>query len=192
MRKTVYFLAILATAITVACNNGTQENTNTTEGTDSTSVNQEETLETNSPTEEATPSSESQVLNLNDMTEGDAVGNLTVSKIEATDEYAKVIFDGEMTFSANVYENPMEYIAEMEVKDCTTKIIINGTEQPLFSFMELTNAALMTEQFTDEQMANFKNASVPVTITVRHPETYFNFGDKGRLAFGKAEFVKMN
>lgn len=132
-------------------------------------------------------------INISDIQEGDEIKGLIVKTIQNKAEYTEFAFEGEITLSGTIYKNPMNYTNEFKIENCKTKLLTNQGEKPLFSVLTLTNFEALQEKLSKKQQSQIANGqTISVSITIKNPSTAFNFGRKGRLSHGSAEFVAVN
>ena len=139
---------------------------------------------------------ETNVLNFNEIKNGDVICGLTVEKKSyKRGEYFSIDFSGEYTASGVIVKNPMDasmdfFIDENDVPNA--KIKIENYELPLFKTLYSYKTAELKKGLSNEQLSKLNNGQrVPVNITAKNISAGTHF-EKGRREAAQADFVKLN
>jgi hypothetical protein len=129
---------------------------------------------------------------LSDIKIGDILGGLHVNFLSYQPDTAfSIKFDGELVLKGMIQENPLEYTTDFYPEESPVTIEISDNEYKLFESLQIINSDDLKATMTAEQKSQFKEGIlVPAELKLKDPAYVLNFGDKGRLGYGEAEWVK--
>lgn len=184
MKKIHVIIMAIAVIGTVSCQNAAENERN----------------QSDTPTEQAEESVEIEITSIktsgatysiDDFEVGDKVCGLTLKSLNKPEnEACEFLFEGEIEIEGVVYENPMDYVAEFDFEKDYLTVQMNGMDFQLFRCIEISNGQDLQNALNTEELKMYRSGSVvPLKITLKNPSYIIRDADKGRLSFGKAEFV---
>lgn len=176
----------------LSCNNVEPKEENIEEETigSQTSENVEDSVVVVEKTEKVNERTD--LYHLSDIEVGDILSGLHVNFLSYRPDMAfSIKFDGELILKGMIQENPLEYTTEFFPEESPITIEISEDEYKLFESLQIINSDDLKSIMTAEQKSQFKEGIlIPAELKLKNPSYVLNFGEKGRLGYGEAEWLK--